>query len=333
MLIDDLGLIKKILFDRKSLVPRDHHHFVPNIDIDAIIVPLVVIQELDGLKNDSKCFAQATNAIKFINEQLKQRGVLRGEKVFKKEVIKQYCNDDKIVNCCLNLKGDLTEEPSSSFPKYKIILLTKDINLQNKALINGIDSCAMDEFMQSYFPRKQVFKPKVNSNLAPIKECDENVDTKKVANSVLKKLKTSKEDAGEQSSSSSSSNSVCIMQEENAASSPPPAPDSVDALSVKYTLEIKLVDFIVKQLRNKFGSTWQTVEPNYNPKIVSLIDSLKMLKKNWIGIFSDRFNRDQYVLDLVNEILTIMTGQKHNPPDEELNFKMQHLLLLLFDLD
>ncbi len=50
-----------------------------NIKIDSIIIPWIVIQELDHLKNrnngfESK-FSDITNAITFINEQLKLNGI------------------------------------------------------------------------------------------------------------------------------------------------------------------------------------------------------------------------------------------------------------------
>lgn len=48
--------------------------------------------------------------------------------------------DDKILNCCLQLKGQSKE----------VILVTNDINLSNKALLSGIEAITSKQCLEKF---------------------------------------------------------------------------------------------------------------------------------------------------------------------------------------
>lgn len=55
-------------------------------------------------------------------------------------IINVKCADDKILNCCLQLQHKSND----------VILLTNDINLSNKALMNGIEAMTSKQFLDKF---------------------------------------------------------------------------------------------------------------------------------------------------------------------------------------
>ncbi|KAJ2615251.1 hypothetical protein H4S08_001325 [Coemansia sp. RSA 1365] len=109
----------------------------------VLVVPWVVIQELDGLKSSSRVTENsgtqpasvaslARSATRFLDEELGRSGsALRCQK--KSEyLVNEIEGDDKILDCCLyflNKKG------------LPVAILTKDRNLTVKARANGCATC------------------------------------------------------------------------------------------------------------------------------------------------------------------------------------------------
>ncbi|KAJ2483345.1 hypothetical protein EV174_002958 [Coemansia sp. RSA 2320] len=128
--IDDLSLIQSlsVLALREKLV---------------IVVPWVVIKELNGLKSSNKISdgpgprqttvgALARTATRFLEENLGRQGsVLRCQKI-SEHVRKEADNDDKILDCCLYLVEQR---------RLPVVMLTRDRNLAIKARVNGCATC------------------------------------------------------------------------------------------------------------------------------------------------------------------------------------------------
>lgn len=95
--------------------------------------------ELDRLKiQDEKVAKLARRSIAFIDERFKEKdsyfiGQSAVESV-QKQIIPIDSGDDEILNCCLQLQ-EITK---------KIVLLTNDRNLRNKAFLNKIESFSRD---------------------------------------------------------------------------------------------------------------------------------------------------------------------------------------------
>ncbi|XP_023222290.1 transcriptional protein SWT1-like [Centruroides sculpturatus] len=106
--------------------------------VPLVIIPWVVIQELDSLKNNRNAkniFHKATEAVHFVFKKLKSghpriRGQTATEASFCENNLNAECNDDKILQCCMQL--------SQKYGKDHVILLTEDKNLSSKSIINGI---------------------------------------------------------------------------------------------------------------------------------------------------------------------------------------------------
>ncbi|KAJ2845399.1 hypothetical protein IWW36_004798, partial [Coemansia brasiliensis] len=109
----------------------------------VVVVPWIVIQELDGLKSSNRINsssgssfvdigALARKATRFLEDELGRKGsALRCQKR-SEYVLKEAENDDKILDCCLYFME------KKSLP---VALLTRDRNLTVKARANGCITC------------------------------------------------------------------------------------------------------------------------------------------------------------------------------------------------
>ena len=102
-----------------------------------VLVPWVVIQELDGLKNASSTYGQANlstlarNAVKFIHDCLSKHKIgLRGQKLG--ECIERHqTGDDAILDCARYWHEK---------QHVRVVLLSNDRNLCSKMLIHGLEA-------------------------------------------------------------------------------------------------------------------------------------------------------------------------------------------------
>ncbi|KAJ6648869.1 Transcriptional protein SWT1 [Pseudolycoriella hygida] len=107
-----------------------------------VLVPFVVLQELDKLKMrqvDQRISSLASTAIKFIYNELKsKKDRLQGQKATEDSVhlIEVTNGDDRILNCCLQL----------SHQSREIILITNDTNLSNKAIASDVKTMTCKEY-------------------------------------------------------------------------------------------------------------------------------------------------------------------------------------------
>ncbi|XP_065394120.1 transcriptional protein SWT1 isoform X2 [Macaca fascicularis] len=118
---------------------------VPGFDKLVLIIPWVVMQELDRMK-EGKLLKHAQHkaipAVHFINESLRnQDRKLWGQSIQlasqKHYGLSDENNDDRVLKCCL--------QHQELFPCSFIILCTDDRNLRNKGLISGVKSLSKEE--------------------------------------------------------------------------------------------------------------------------------------------------------------------------------------------
>ncbi|KPM04994.1 hypothetical protein QR98_0034520 [Sarcoptes scabiei] len=85
-------------------------------------------------------------------------------------------------------------------------------------------------------------------------------------------------------------------------------------LSLKYELEALLSKFIVEAFQRVYGDDlWKSIlGKKYDPNNASLTHSLRILKANWIGVFSDFFGRDNSLKNVIYE----MSMSIHNQTEE-----------------
>ena len=115
--------------------------FLISLDIGkaTIYLPYIVLCELDNLKTHNDNVARlARRSIAFIDNCFKNKDpFLIGQSALdsvQKQIIPIDCGDDKILNCCLQIQ-EITK---------KLILLTNDKNLRNKAFVNKIEAFSRD---------------------------------------------------------------------------------------------------------------------------------------------------------------------------------------------
>ncbi|BFZ20148.1 hypothetical protein BsWGS_23188 [Bradybaena similaris] len=117
---------------------------IPGYQGVVLVMPWVVMQELDYLKTKKNSInnlsistsCRASNAIRFIYSHIiEKNSQLIGQtpqEAVKKADIPIQNNDDRILQCCLQFQ--------EKYPNNLLILLTRDVNLINKAVITGIQA-------------------------------------------------------------------------------------------------------------------------------------------------------------------------------------------------
>lgn len=104
----------------------------------CIYIPYMVLCELDMLKTrEGNISKAAQRGIKTINSYFETKdSYFVGQSIIEdsREVIPIESGDDRILNCAFQLK-----EVSD-----KILLLSNDINLRNKAFVNGFEAYSVD---------------------------------------------------------------------------------------------------------------------------------------------------------------------------------------------
>ncbi|XP_060053819.1 transcriptional protein SWT1 isoform X2 [Erinaceus europaeus] len=118
---------------------------IPGFDRLVLIIPWIVVQELDRMKVGKllkHVQHKAIPAVHFINDSLKdpdrklwgQSIQLASQKIYG---MSDENNDDRVLKCCLQYQ--------ELFPCSLVILCTDDRNLRNKGLISGVKSLSKEE--------------------------------------------------------------------------------------------------------------------------------------------------------------------------------------------
>ncbi|CAO1388406.1 unnamed protein product [Diamesa tonsa] len=111
-----------------------------NIGKAVVYVPYMVLNELDKIKTYGDNLARhAQRAIKVINDNMKIKNphFCAQSATDQMRIIQIQCGDDLILNACLQI-NNITP---------KVLLLSNDINLRNKAHANHICCMSRDEFV------------------------------------------------------------------------------------------------------------------------------------------------------------------------------------------
>ncbi|KAJ1733333.1 hypothetical protein LPJ61_001609 [Coemansia biformis] len=111
----------------------------------VVVVPWIVIQELDGLKSSRKVThvpglysvelgTQARTATRFLDSELGRSGSALRCQRRSEYIVDEFDNDNKILDCCLYF---------SEKKGLPVAILTKDRNLAVKARANGCATCGV----------------------------------------------------------------------------------------------------------------------------------------------------------------------------------------------
>ncbi|XP_065092436.1 transcriptional protein SWT1 [Ochlerotatus camptorhynchus] len=119
----------------------------PHIGQPILIVPYIVLQELDRIKHREQgtpLSQAAARSIRFLNDHLKRRDprvIGQSSMEAAKQLIPVENADDNIMNCCLQVRLIIAGIATD------LMLLSNDVNLRNKALVNGIQAFGYGELM------------------------------------------------------------------------------------------------------------------------------------------------------------------------------------------
>ncbi|XP_061016909.1 transcriptional protein SWT1 isoform X1 [Dama dama] len=149
---------KKLLIVIDTNILMNHLKFVrllmtteiPGFDRLVLIIPWVVVQELDRMKAGKllkHAQHKAVPAVHFINDSLRnQDRKLWGQSIQlasqKLYGLSDENNDDRVLKCCLQYQ--------ELFPCSLVLLCTDDRNLRNKGLISGVKSLSKEELSAEF---------------------------------------------------------------------------------------------------------------------------------------------------------------------------------------
>ncbi|GAB1607423.1 transcriptional protein SWT1-like [Argonauta hians] len=236
-----------------SVVEKLRDGFYSDIENSPfIVVPWVVMQELDALKSKSKTksavHAQRAISFLFCCFNSKHPRVIGQTS---REAMEQDCvfvvenNDDKVLQCCMQFQ--------KKYPRCSVVLFSNDKNLCNKALINNI-TAHNQQSIESGLKKMSVQL-----------DLDFNLNNSK--NNVVVDTSTSEK----------CPDVVC---------------ENVDRESliatqifskVKYILEKLLCKIFEIEMKLAFGDIWIDILIRKPPW--DLIDVLFCIKKHWIAVF------------------------------------------------
>ncbi|KAM6217292.1 transcriptional protein SWT1 [Rhynchocyon petersi] len=249
---------KKLLIVIDTNILMNHLKFVrvlktteiPGFDGFVLIIPWVVVQELDRMKSGKllkHVQYKAIPAVHFINDSLRnpdrklwgQSIQLASQKLYG---LSDENNDDRVLKCCLQYQ--------ELFPCSLVILCTDDRNLRNKGIISGVKSLSKEELSAellslspntdvSHHPSKQQLKAEAAS------------------------LKVHKEEE--------STNPGISILLENIIS------------ELEKSLGTALSSILETEMKIAFGDLW--MEMLYLKPPWTLIHLLQCFKKHWLAVF------------------------------------------------
>lgn len=120
----------------------------PHIGQPILVVPYIVLQELDRIKHREQgkpLSTAASQSIRFLNEHLKRRDPrVKGQSTVEATVhlVPVENPDDHIINCCFQVRQIISGRAGTD-----LMLLSNDVNLRNKALVNGVPAFGYGELM------------------------------------------------------------------------------------------------------------------------------------------------------------------------------------------
>ncbi|XP_066217815.1 transcriptional protein SWT1 isoform X2 [Saccopteryx leptura] len=251
---------KKLLIVIDTNILMNHLKFVrilkiteiPGFDGLVLIIPWIVVQELDRMKAGKLLkYAQhkAVPAVHFINDSLKnQDRKLWGQSIQlasqKLYGLSDENNDDRVLKCCLQYQ--------ELFPSSLVILCTDDRNLRNKGLISGVKSLSKEE-LNAEFLNVSMYRT----------VCHQPCVSKQ-------QLKEEATPLGE-SNEEESTNSGLLIQLESIVS------------DLEKSLGTALSSILETEMKIAFGNLW--MEMLYLKPPWTLMHLIQCFRKHWLAVF------------------------------------------------
>lgn len=251
---------KKLLIVIDTNILMNHLKFVrilktteiPGFDTLVLIIPWVVMQELDRMKAGKllkHVQHKAVPAIHFINDSLKSQDrklwgqslQLASQKLYG---LSDENNDDRVLKCCLQYQ--------ELFPCSLVILCTDDRNLRSKGLISGVKSLSKEELDTEILNltrntdlchQPYISKQQLKAEVPPTEETSKEESTNSGLSILLERI-------------------ICDLEK---------------------CLGTALSSILETEMKIAFGNLW--MEVLYLKPPWTLINLLQCFKKHWLAVF------------------------------------------------
>ncbi|MFT7809065.1 transcriptional protein SWT1, partial [Arapaima gigas] len=250
-----------ILLSHLDFVKKMKTHGLGALGFPNILIPWVVLQELDALKNgklSGSAAHKATPAVHYIYMCLKnQEPHLWGQSMQQAAQavygLKAENNDDRVLHCCLQYQ--------TLYPGVSLVLCTNDKNLCSKAILCGVRALSKADLVFEVERLKSEGWPQLYQT-----PC-----ITKLAQSVKDKKENGSEDEEMLAAAEAREVRTCICVLEDA-------------------LQEALSHVLTTEMQHAYGELWQEIVLVKPPWTLS--DLLQCFKKHWIAVFGIIFQRN-----------------------------------------
>nr|XP_015826441.2 transcriptional protein SWT1 [Nothobranchius furzeri] len=267
-----LILDTNILIKHLDYVKKINSHGLGALGFPVVLIPWVVLQELDYLKKGRDKLNNVAHlvnpAISFIYNALKRRdprlwGQSMQQAAMSSDGLKSENNDDRVLQCCLQYQ--------KLYPECAVILCTNDKNLCSKAVLSGVKALCKNDLevevrtsghliLQSSRPQvlPRTAEVTLDTNHAEVQPCGQmeavdaiNEDTQKQREGNDKRMKLEL--------------SRCLFELEEC-------------------LREVLSDVLEVEMKAAFGDIWKDIIL-IKPPWTTLQGVLQCFDKHWIAVF------------------------------------------------
>ncbi|XP_077441023.1 transcriptional protein SWT1 [Vanacampus margaritifer] len=286
-----LVLDTNILLSHLDYVKKMEHRGLGALGLPIVLIPWVVLQELDSLKKGkglkNSVASLACPAISYIYNSLKRRerhlwGQSMQQAAQSNNSLMAENNDDKVLQCCLQYQ--------SLYPSSALILCTNDKNLCSKAVLSGVKALSKNDLE------------------AEVERSRHNLDHQQ--STVIKKLPQITAPMPSPMPGSSFTPvpshtqerlSLCLPEKDSKNPSVEEEKKMKECISeLEDCLKEVLSNVLEMEMRATYDELWQEIiyiKPPWN-----LLEILQCMKKHWIAVFGFIVPRSlqQTVLNLID---------------------------------
>ncbi|XP_040041303.2 transcriptional protein SWT1 isoform X2 [Gasterosteus aculeatus] len=294
--LQDLILVldTNILLSHLDYVKKMRSHSLGAMGVPIVLIPWVVLQELDSLKRGRGTSGSvahlATPAISYIYNSLKNRephlwGQSMQQASESSNGLNAENNDDRVLQCCLQYQ--------SLHPECAVILCTNDKNLCSKALLSGVKALSKNDLEAENGKSSHGFHPLQNINTPTVPRVSPHLSSPMQSSSYTPAQPRSRERTGWSVAEKDNQRLSTREEEEKTKWNPRSVCELEDCLR-----EV-LSDVLEVEMKAAFEDLWLEIVCLKPPW--SLRDVLHCLKKHWIAVFGHVVPRRnlQTVLNLI----------------------------------
>ncbi|XP_032380779.1 transcriptional protein SWT1 isoform X2 [Etheostoma spectabile] len=290
-----LVLDTNILLSHLDYVKKIRSHGLGALGFPIVLIPWVVLQELDSLKRGKGLSGSvahlATPAISYIYNSLKNRephlwGQSMQQAAESSNGLNAENNDDRVLQCCLQYQ--------SLYPECAHILCTNDKNLCSKALLSGVKALSKSDLEAEVGRSRHGFHPLQNIKTPMLPYISPPVSSPMQSRSYTPVQPHSQERTGISVEEKDDKRLTKREDEEKTKR------DRSCVSELEDCLRDVLSDVLEVEMKAAYEELW--LEIVYLKPPWSLQDVLHCFKKHWIAVFGHIVSRrkQQTVLNLIN---------------------------------